>query len=107
MNGVFWVRYSTYLLALFILQLAISYTHYLISAANEFIYYLFCYGCVAFIAGCILLYRWASVSAPADLERRITQNANAEKADQNSLKYGSLIMSSSVLVIVLSFLIPG
>ena len=65
-------------------------------------YYQLFYGVTGMLLGALLLLRWSNVESGEQLARRLNKDNNAEKQDQDSLKYGSLVLTSSFLLVLLA-----
>jgi len=85
--------------------LASSTFHYWLEQDISRTYYLFFYGFSGMFLGGLLLLRWSNVESGAQLANRLNKGNNAEKEDQDSLKYGSMVMLSSVSLVFVSFVI--
>lgn len=92
-------KYLFSLALCFTALLASSTFHYWLEQDISRTYYLFFYGFLCMFLGGLLLLRWSNVESGAQLASRLNKDNNAEKEDQDSLKYGSMVMISSVSLV--------
>ncbi|PKF61047.1 hypothetical protein CW745_12095 [Psychromonas sp. psych-6C06] len=96
------IKYITHFTLIFIFILNSAYTHYFISHTVESAYYLLFYGLAGMFLGAMLLLRWSNVESAAQLATKLNRHNNAEKEDKDSLRYGTLVLLPSLIVVIIA-----
>jgi len=94
------IKYIIYFVSTFVVLYSIAYCHFWISQGDNSGYYLFFYGFAGMFMGGLVLLRWSNVESGAQLAARLNKDNNAEKEDQDSLKYGTLLLFPSMLLVL-------
>ncbi len=94
------LKYIINFVSVLMVLFSISYIHYWIAQGAGSGYYLFFYGFAGMFLGGLVLLRWGNVESGAQLTRRLNKDNNAEKEDQDSLKYGTLLLFPSMILVL-------